>query len=553
MQADPSQTDPDRYDVVIVGGAITGAACAILLKRWLPGTRVLIVERANAFSRKVGEATVEVSAYYLTKVLGLTEHLNRDHLPKQGLRFWFDDGTNRSLDRMSELGPNRLPSMASFHMDRAKLDEHTLRVAADAGAELMRPAQVRGLDLGWPQSTLTIKPADGGAERTVRARWVIDASGRQRFLGKRLGLIQEVRGHPTAAAWARWSGVKNLDGAEVLGPDPRSPRLPRLSPARSLSTNHFCGHGWWCWLIPLVGGQTSLGVVYDRTLFDFPRPPGGGGGLRDRFRHFLLTQPGLRELLTDATMDEDDFLAYKDLPYRSTEFADRGWALVGDAAAFLDPLYSPGLDFAAYSSYATCRMIEEDLKAVAMGSRDEAPGTDLDAALKLHNDRFSRSYDRWFESVYRDKYHLMGDPELVSASYFIDIGMYYLGVAGSVYRDVDHFRIPVLGDDDTRASVATWLMVSWKRRMVKLAKIRRRLGVPSRAAREAPWRQYPVGFELHGPACRLVWHGLNLWWSAELRTLWHQIGRIIVFGRKSVSPRVATPIPRAESVTEASS
>lgn len=529
MRTETSQPDSDLYDVVIVGGAISGAACAILLKRWLPESRVLIVERTNEFSRKVGEATVEVSAYYLTKVLGLTEHLNRDHLPKQGLRFWFDDGTNRPLDRMSELGPNRLPSMASFHMDRAKLDEYAFQAAIDVGAEVMRPAQVRGLDLGWPESTLTIKPMDGAsgdASRTVKTRWVIDATGRQRLLGKRLGLIEQVQGHPTAAAWARWVGVKNLDGPDILGPDPRSPRLPRLSPARSLSTNHFCGHGWWCWLIPLVGGQTSLGIVYDKTIFDFPELPGGGGKLRDRFRNFLLTQPGLRELLADATMDEDDFIAYKDLPYRSTKFADRGWALVGDAAAFLDPLYSPGLDFAAYSSYATCRMIEEDLK----GMTDEAG---LTAALELHNGRFSRSYDRWLESVYLDKYHLLGDPELVSASYFIDIGMYYLGVAGSVYRDVDHFRIPVLGDDDKRAAIATWLMVSWKRRMVKLAKTRRRFGVPSRATREEPWRQYPVGFELYGPACKLVWHGLNLWWAAEWRTAWRRLANIFASGNEA--------------------
>src|SRR6185369_11726808 len=78
-----------QYDVVIIGGALSGAATAILLLREDPSLKVLIIEKSTAFGRRVGEATVEISGYFLCRVLGLTGYLNDAHLVKQGMRFWF--------------------------------------------------------------------------------------------------------------------------------------------------------------------------------------------------------------------------------------------------------------------------------------------------------------------------------------------------------------------------------------------------------------------------------------------------------------------------------
>src|SRR4029079_12992860 len=77
------------YDVLIMGGALSGGATATLLLRQNPGIRILILEKSTKLSRRVGEATVEVSAYFMGRVLGLTQYLNESHLAKQGLRFWF--------------------------------------------------------------------------------------------------------------------------------------------------------------------------------------------------------------------------------------------------------------------------------------------------------------------------------------------------------------------------------------------------------------------------------------------------------------------------------
>ena len=389
-----------HYDVAVVGGALAGAATALLLRRFAPQARVLVVERQEAFDRKVGEATVEVSAFFLDRVLGLGDHLASEQLPKHGLRFWFTDGPGRDLATMTEVGSRRTPRLPSFQLDRQRLDEEVLARAVAAGCDLARPAKVTAVEAGWPESRLRWQDA-AGEERAATARWVVDASGRGCFLARRLGLLETVGEHPTAALWGRWRGVADMDGPAVLGPDPAAPRLPPVAPLRRNATNHFCGYGWWCWVIPLAGGDTSVGLVHDREIFPLP----GEGSLAERYRAHVTGQPGLAELLAGAEMVDGDFLAYRHLPYRSTRYAGRGWALVGDAAGFMDPYYSPGLDHLSMSAWATARLVADEL-----AGRLDGPA--LDRRLAEHDRRFLRSYRRWLDALYLGKYELMGDAEM---------------------------------------------------------------------------------------------------------------------------------------------
>src|SRR5437763_1689693 len=123
-----------------MGGALSGAATAILLLREKPGLKVLIIEKSSAFSRRVGEATVEVSTYFLARVIGLMQYLNEAHLVKQGMRFWFSNERASSLEECSEIGGSYLARVPAFQVDRSTLDEEVLRRAADLGAEVWRPA-----------------------------------------------------------------------------------------------------------------------------------------------------------------------------------------------------------------------------------------------------------------------------------------------------------------------------------------------------------------------------------------------------------------------------
>jgi flavin-dependent dehydrogenase len=491
----------DRYDVVIVGGAVAGAASALLLRRFHPASRVLVVEPRERFGRKVGEATVEVSGFFLHDVLGLGEHLAAEHLPKHGLRFWFSDGEARRLEAMTEVGARTRASIPSFQLDRSRLDEALLAAAAEAGCEVLRPAKVTAWEEGWPESRVSVETAAG--ERTVRCRWLVDASGRQAFVARRKRLLERVADHPTAAAWSRWYGVADLDGPLFRGGDGRPPRLPRPGDAlRRLATNHFCGYGWWCWMIPQSDGATSVGLVWDKSLFE----PPGDGTLEERYQAFVTSRPGMDELLAVAAPASGDFHAYRHLPYVSRRYMAPGWALVGDAAAFLDPFYSPGLDHVAMSAWATARLVAADLAG-------ELDAAGLERRVETHNARFGRSYRRWLEALYLGKYELFGDAELTACAYLVDTALYYLGIVTPVYRDREALGNPSFGLENRSALWAYRLMRLFNRRMNRIARLRRSTGRYGR--RNAGRRLLGPVPELGRGALPMLVAGLRLWLLLE--------------------------------------
>src|SRR5258707_12429143 len=96
------------------------------------------------------------------------------------------------------------------------------------------------------------------------------------------------------------------------------------------------GNGWWGWLIPLKGGDCSVGLVYDRRIFQLPP----GSHLGERLKVHLMTDPLGKKALCDAEYIENDVHARSNLAYYSEQLIVDGWALVGDASGFLYPLYS---------------------------------------------------------------------------------------------------------------------------------------------------------------------------------------------------------------------
>src|SRR5262249_23510462 len=157
--------------------------------------------------------------------------------------------------------------------------------------------------------------------------------------------------HPISSVWARWNGVKDWDGLELAR------RFPDWAAAtfavRGTATNHLTGDGWWAWMIPLKGGDVSVGVVYDERIVRWPSdgPPGA------RLRRFLCAHPVGRELLAEATFQERDVHHRRNLAYSSSVYAGDGFALVGDAGAFLDPFYSPGMDWLSYTVTAATALV----------------------------------------------------------------------------------------------------------------------------------------------------------------------------------------------------
>ena len=498
MPATAQSTGP-HYDVAIIGGALAGAATTLLLLRREPTLRILILEKSSAFTRRVGEATVEVSGYFLGRVLGLTQHLNEAHLVKQGMRFWFSNPSAQSLADCSEIGSRYQVRLLAYQVDRAVLDEEVLKRATALGAELWRPASVTHVQLSaGGDQTLTVRRQD--RPENVSARWVVDASGVTTLLASQEGWRQPNTAHPTTAVWARWTGVKDWDGLELAQRHPEWARA--CYGLRGTATNHLLGDGWWAWFIPLKGGDVSVGIVFDERLVRWPE----GGALGQRLKDFLLQHPVGRELLAGAQWREGDVHWRRHLPYSSAVYAGDGFVLVGDAAAFLDPLYSPGMDWIAYTTTRAADLI---------GAQQD--GRELGPLIEQHNRDFTRSYERWFQALYRDKYEYLGEFDLLRLAFKMDLGLYYLGIVSQPFRrGATALREPPFC---TPPSTPFFYFIrGYNRRLARIARARRARGALGR--QNAGCRYAFPGFTLEPSSALGVLRAALGWGWLELTEGW---------------------------------
>lgn len=523
-----------RFDVVVLGGAIAGAATALQLRRRFPDLRVLIVERNSAFDWKVGESTVEASGYFFTRVLKLYDHLNNEQLPKQGFRYWFHNGTVNSCRDAAEVGGFQLSRTPGFQLDRAKLDEHVLALARKEGAEVWRPAKVLDVQLaeeiGGPDNV--VKVERDGAEIEVRTPWVVDASGRASIISRKRGWLKPLDAHPTSSIWARFRNVKDLDGVEIGGTDPDSPYNRGVVSSRRLATNHITGYGYWMWFIPIAGNLTSIGAVWDRRII---QPP--GKTMEEKLQWFLDGNPLSKELTQGATAVPGDMRQYANLPYLVDRACGKTWSLVGDAAGFLDPFYSPGLDQVAYSSAWSVELIEK--------SRTEKDPAKFGALVKNHNRLYAQFWKFYFGSIYQDKYYLMGDYDCMSASFLMDTSLYYFVLAKYLYKKKNGSRFLLRPPYYLDYSTWAFLLIRfYQRRLISIAKRKWRLGIyGNRNAHKHP--KLP-GFSLGGLTTVMFIKGCLFYWSAELRNLWSYVwcpkkGKVVMPG-----PYAAPAAPAAD-------
>ncbi len=450
MHAEPADVD---YDVVILGGAFSGSALALLLKRARPETRILILEKSERFDRKIGESTSEVAGCFLTRVLGFSHHLAREHFQKHGLRMWFNTPDNECPGCCTEIGPFSQARFPTYQLDRSKLDQHMLETAAAEGCELIRPATVKSFELdGAGRNQITYK--SDGETRTVRAGWVADCSGKAALVARRRGTIRTLDEHPVHSMWVRFRNVRDLDSAEARRLVPGLDDGPIVS--RGSATNHLMGRGWWSWIIPLSNGEFSAGVTWDERLFT----PPSEGPIGQRLLEHLRSQPIGRLMFENAEPVENDARIYKNLPYYSTEVCGDGWILTGDAAGFMDPLYSQGLDYCSHSSYAAHKII---LKAL--------DGECVKGRLAYHNIQFGQSYHRWFRSLYLNKYQYLGDADLMRAAFLLDLATYFVGPVQLVYKFTDREYSKMPYDGPIGAGFGHF-MAFYNRRLERIARKR---------------------------------------------------------------------------------
>jgi flavin-dependent dehydrogenase len=402
----------EAYDVVIMGGGLSGLTLAIQLRRALPQASVLIVNStkypAPEAAHKVGESSVEIGAHYFDTVLGFKEHLEDRQLRKMGLRFFSPYGDNRDIAARVELGPfeNHILPIPSYQIDRGRFENMLAVHAGKEGAGFLDDCRVRDITLGEDGAPHVIELTRGGETLHVKARWTIDATGRNALLRRKLGLSKQ-SDHNVNAAWLRVKLPINIDqfsdDREFLG------RM--LTGFRQYSTNHLMGRGYWVWLIRLASGSTSVGIVADPRIH-----PLETFNNVDRFNDWLdQNEPLVGDLLRNNRSLVQDFLAIKRLAHTSEKvYSKDRWALIGDAALFTDPLYSPGSDFIGMGNTIVTELVRHDLA-----------GGDLAEHAEYYDSLYlGFLYDTAIR-IFQDQYPLMGNARVFVVKALWDIVWYW--------------------------------------------------------------------------------------------------------------------------------
>lgn len=488
------------YDVVIMGGALAGAGMGLLLKRAMPEARILIVERSAEFDFKVGESTSEIAGCFLTRILRLGSWLSREQIAKNGLRFWFTTPDNDRFERCSEIGPKLQVRLPAWQLDRSKLDPHVLGLAEEAGCEVWRPAVVKDFTLEDTDGGNTVTIQKDGGTFTVKAKWIVDASGKAAVIARKRGTLKTLDEHPTSAMWARFRNLGDLDDHRLAAKFPCFSE--RVWSQRANATNHLTGPGWWAWIIPLQGGEVSVGLTWDRRVFT----PPPDGPIPQRLVTVLRAHPVGEFLLKNAEPVERDARLYSQLAYHSTEVMGNTWAAVGDAAGFMDPLYSHGIDYVGNTVWAVHKIILASLL-----------GENVEARVAWYRKHYQESYRRWFEGLYKDKYHYIGDAELMTAALLLDVGCYFIGPVRLAYMNFEEelSMLPYHGP------VGAWFgkfMAFYNRRLARIGRARMERGDFGRKNldhhhifRESFMPSYAVR--------KLIWRGLKIWLRCELSLL----------------------------------
>lgn len=347
-------------DVVVIGGGPGGSTTATMLAR--RGPRVLLLERERFPRDHIGESLLPASMPVLEELGVMPAVQQAGFLPKFGATMvWGSDPAPWSwyFRETNKRYPN------AFQVWRPHFDQILLENSRAHGVDVREGHTVLEVLFDGDRATGVRCAGPDGERATVSARFVVDASGQGALLGRRLGLRR----------WDSW--FQNL---AVYGYFEGAERLPEPD-----ETNIFIEsypHGWF-WNIPLHTGVMSVGAVVDRHA-------GQEGILRDGQTGFLMGQiaqaPATATMLRNATMVSGPVIL-KDWSYVSDRVTGDGYVLVGDAACFIDPLFSSGVHLALTSGIYASAYVAAVLNDPTLA----------DPAGKVYQELYYRQYGHFRE------------------------------------------------------------------------------------------------------------------------------------------------------------
>lgn len=322
-----TQTARD-YDVLIIGGGPAGSAAGAFLAK--QGRSVLIVER-EVFPRfHIGESLIPFGNEIL-KSMGVWPKLeSAGFMVKKGAEFTLSNSCG--FQRFWFRNNLKAPFTETFQVERSRFDTILLDQARENGCTIAQPARV--LSAEFSDSEVTLKMKSGDQEESVRASYVIDASGRDAWIGKQLQLPKSDLGMPKKMAiYAHFENAYRNEGE-----------------AGGHITIIRMEEGWF-WMIPLDEKKTSVGVVYDQEKLQ-----NLGSDLKSRFWNRIHSSKEASFRLKSASL-LGDFYATTDYTYRFHQNAGNRWLMAGDSGGFIDPIFSSGVMVALKSGHLAAETI----------------------------------------------------------------------------------------------------------------------------------------------------------------------------------------------------
>jgi halogenation protein CepH len=395
-----SENDTE-FDAIVVGGGPGGATLSAFVA--MQGHRVLLIERERFPRYQIGESLLPSTVHGICRLLGVSEELERaSFMPKRGGTFRW----GRSPEPWTFLfaiSPAFAGSASqAYQVERMKFDQILLENAKSKGVQVQEECSVVDITEAGDRVSGVIYDDADGTRREARARFVVDASGNRSRIHTRVG------GNRQYSEFFR--------NVAVFGYFEGGKRLPTPNSGNILCAAFDDG---WFWYIPLTSELTSVGAVVRQDSVDKVQ-----GGPDDALTRLIGNCPLIAEFLADAhrvtSGPYGEVRVRKDYSYSKSAFWQPGMILIGDAACFIDPVFSSGVHLATYSALLAARSIN----TVLAGEIDEP------TCFAEFEARYRREY-----SVFHDFLVAFYDMQQETDSYFWNAKK----VTGSSAKNLESF------------------------------------------------------------------------------------------------------------------